>query len=109
MKKRWQPRLNNTASKIVSKHFKITVQGKVQGVYYRVSTKQMADILGLKGFVRNQPNGDVYIEAEGEEDMLVKFIQWCHHGPDGAEVKHVSVTDGAAQNYISFEIRRSGC
>jgi acylphosphatase len=87
-------------------HHNITVSGKVQGVFFRASAKRMADLLGIKGFVRNEPNSDVYLEAEGDEDMLVKFIQWCHHGPEKAEVKHVSVKQGVFLNYKTFEINR---
>lgn len=90
----------------MTRHYNITVQGKVQGVFYRASTKQMALLLGLKGFVQNEPNDDVYIEAEGEEELLTKFIQWCHHGPNQAEVKHVSIKDGELKNFEGFEIRR---
>jgi acylphosphatase len=90
----------------MKKHFNITVNGKVQGVYFRASAKQMADLLGINGFVRNEENEDVYIEGEGDEEMLVKFVQWCHHGPDRAEVKHVSVREGVFLNYKDFEVRR---
>jgi acylphosphatase len=91
----------------MQKHFKITVTGKVQGVFFRASTKKIADILGVKGFVKNQENGDVYIEAEGPDELLTKFIQWCHHGPDAAEVKYVSVNEGEAENFETFEVRRT--
>ena len=91
----------------MERHYNITINGKVQGVSFRASAKQMADLLAIKGFVRNESNRDVYIEAEGEEDMLVKFIQWCHHGPANADVKHVSVREGIALNYKTFEITRS--
>lgn len=90
----------------MEKHFNITVRGKVQGVFYRASAKKMADLLGVKGFVRNEADGNVYAEAEGEEEMVIKFIQWCHHGPDNASVERVSVTDSEVQGYTSFEIRR---
>jgi acylphosphatase len=90
----------------MEKHFNITVRGKVQGVYFRASAKKIADILAIKGFVRNQPNGDVYVEVEGEEEMAVKFIHWCHKGPDNAVVEPVSVTDGELQQFTSFEIRK---
>lgn len=90
----------------MKKLFKITVKGKVHGVFYRASAKQMADLLSVKGLVRNESNGDVYIEAEAEEDMLVKFIQWCHHGPDRAEVTAVSIKDGDLQNFEKFEVQR---
>ncbi len=89
-----------------SKHYNITVTGKVHGVFFRVSAKQMADLLNLKGFVRNEMNGDVYIEVEGEEELLTKFIQWCHHGPDKAEVKYVSVNDGTLMNFKEFLVKR---
>ena len=90
----------------MKKHYTIIVNGKVQGVFFRASAKQMAELLGVKGLVRNESNGDVYVEAEGDEAMLVKFIQWCHHGPDSAEVKHVSVKDGVFLNYKNFEVIR---
>ena len=77
----------------MKRHYKIKVSGKVQGVFYRASTKQMADLLGIKGFVRNEPDETVYIEAEGDEEVLVKFIQWCHHGPERAQVTYVSVNE----------------
>ncbi len=90
----------------MTKHFNITIKGKVQGVFFRASAKQMADLLGIKGFVRNEPNEGVYIEAEGEEELLIKFTQWCHHGPNRAEVEKVSITDGTVANFEGFEIRR---
>ncbi len=88
------------------KYYKITVQGKVQGVFFRSSAKKMADALAVKGFVRNEPNGDVYIEAEADEKMLVKFVEWCHQGPVNAEVAHVSIKEGFFQNFKTFEIIR---
>jgi acylphosphatase len=90
----------------MNKHYNITIDGKVQGVFFRASAKKMADLLGVKGIARNEANGDVYIEAEGDDDMLIKFVQWCHHGPSGAEVKHVSVKTGVFLNYKEFEVIR---
>jgi acylphosphatase len=91
----------------MNKHFNITVRGKVQGVFYRVSAKKVADIMGLNGFVRNEPSGDVYAEVEGEEELLIKFVHWCHNGPDKAVVESVSVTDGALKGFSSFEIKET--
>lgn len=88
------------------RHYNITITGKVQGVFYRANTQKVAEILGLKGFVMNQPDGSVYCEAEGEEELLVKFIQWCHHGPDKAEVTYVSINEGPFQNFTGFRIQR---
>jgi len=88
------------------KHYNITVNGKVQGVFFRASTQKMATLLGINGFVQNEPNGDVYIEAEGDEEVLVKFIQWCHHGTDHAEVEHVSIKEGEVKKFSVFEVKR---
>jgi len=90
----------------MKRHYNISVSGKVQGVFYRASAMEMARFLGITGFVSNEESGDVYAEIEGEEEMLVKFIQWCHHGPVNAEVKHVSVREGLFQNFKNFEIRK---
>ena len=87
-------------------HYNITITGKVQGVCYRASAEEMAKLLGIKGFVQNESNGNVYCEAEGEEDMLTKFIQWCHHGPAEAEVKYVSVEGGEMKDFEVFRQNR---
>lgn len=90
----------------MKRHYNIIVSGKVQGVFYRASAKQMADLLGIKGFVLNLADGSVYIEAEGDEEILTKFIQWCHHGPERAEVTYVSVNEADIQGFVMFESRR---
>ena len=90
----------------MKKHFNITIKALVQGVYYRGATKMMAEELGIYGFVRNEPNGDVYAEAEGEEGKLQEFIKWCKRGPEMAEVKEVIVKEGEEKNYSGFAIWR---
>ena len=85
-------------------HLNITVQGKVQGVSYRVTTKAVADQLGIRGLVRNQANGNVYIEAEAEPMLMDMFIEWCHNGPDAARVTAVNTEEGDVKNYRNFEV-----
>jgi acylphosphatase len=86
------------------KHLNILVQGKVQGVFFRVSTKAVADQLGVKGLVKNLPEGDVYIEAEGDDFSLESFLEWCHEGPLQASVQKVEVVEAEVKNYRNFEI-----
>jgi acylphosphatase len=86
------------------KHLNITVNGKVHGVFYRASTKAVADQLGVKGFIRNEPNGDVYIEAEGDNISLEMFLEWCHEGPEHAIVNVVDSHEGELKNYRNFEV-----
>jgi acylphosphatase len=88
------------------KHFKIIVSGKVQGVFYRACAKEKADEWNIKGFVRNELNGDVYIEAEAEEDVLYKFIKWCNMGPARAKVDRIEAMPGELVGFTTFDIRR---
>ncbi len=67
----------------------IDVIGKVQGVFFRESTRKMAEELGLKGTVRNLPDGSVHIEAQGPANAIDRLIEWCHHGPPRARVDQV--------------------
>lgn len=59
----------------------MTVSGKVQGVGFRYMTKIVADQLGIMGIVRNEANGDVYIEAQGNNDAMIKFIEAVKKSP----------------------------
>jgi acylphosphatase len=87
-------------------HVSIRISGKVQGVYFRASTKATAEKFGIKGFVRNESDGSVYIVAEGEEESLKQFVAWCHHGPSHAEVSNVDLNEGPVQGHTSFDIKR---
>ncbi|MBN8701799.1 MAG: acylphosphatase [Bacteroidetes bacterium] len=86
------------------KAISIIVTGKVQKVYFRALTRELAEGLGLKGLVRNQPNGSVYIEAEGEETQLNKLIEWCKKGPPQAIVDSVNVSDAEPKYYKVFGV-----
>jgi len=91
------------------KHLNIVISGKVQGVYFRLSTKAVADQLGVKGIACNKPDGTVYIEAEGDDFALEAFLEWCHEGPDRAVVEKVAYDVGKVKNYRNFEVvRKSG-
>ncbi|WP_299246585.1 acylphosphatase [uncultured Aquimarina sp.] len=86
------------------KHYNISVKGKVQGVWYRKSTLEKALELNIKGIVKNQSDGSVYIEAEGEENQLKEFIEWCAEGPEFAQVLDVAKEESTPLFYTVFEI-----
>jgi len=86
------------------KHLDITVKGKVQGVSYRMSTKAVADQLGVRGYVKNADNGDVLIAAEANNSLLDMFLDWCKEGPQDAEVTSVEANEGELKNYRNFEV-----
>ena len=74
------------------KRISILVSGKVQGVAYRASTEKVAKEIGLTGFVKNLPDGKVYIEAQGTEEQLNLFCKWCKRGPMLAVVTDIAIT-----------------
>lgn len=86
------------------KHTNIKVTGFVQGVFFRDFVKNKADTFGLHGFARNEPDGTLYIEAEGEEKSLDGLVEACYFGPLGSEVKKVEVTPGPLEGYKQFSI-----
>jgi len=85
----------------------IVVHGKVQGVWYRASTQEVARSLGLRGWVRNLPSGEVEILAQGDEEAIKQLIRWCHQGPPAAKVGNVEVEwEDAGEIFEGFAIRR---
>ncbi len=86
------------------KHYNITAKGKVQGVWYRKSTQEKANEIGIKGFVKNQSDGSVYIEAEGNENQLKSLLEWCAEGPEFAMVDTISYTENDVQFFKQFKI-----
>jgi acylphosphatase len=84
----------------------VFVSGKVQGVYYRASTRDAAREKGVEGWVRNLDDGRVEAVFEGEEDAVKAMVEWCHKGSRRAEVKDVEVEwDEATGEFDGFEIR----
>ncbi|HYC85861.1 MAG TPA: acylphosphatase [Chryseosolibacter sp.] len=88
------------------KSFSIKVSGKVQGVFFRASAREKADAVGVTGFVRNEADGSVYIEVQGEEDAIEEFIHWCRQGPPRARVDRCEVREIDGGDYQDFEVRR---
>ena len=84
----------------------ILISGRVQGVYFRASSKEVALQLGITGWVRNEPDGSVFIKAEGDSKAIHQFIAWCQIGPLRAMVQHVKVEEGTPENFKSFIIDR---
>lgn len=85
-------------------HKNITVIGRVQGVGFRFACRSMANSLGVKGYVKNLYNGNVYIEAEGTEVQLKHFINWCYKGPSYANVSELKEIEDSVKGYKYFEI-----
>ena len=69
------------------------VSGRVQGVFFRASTRQQAIALGLTGYARNLPDGRVEVLACGDDTALQTLLVWLREGPDGATVSGVQCED----------------
>jgi len=91
-------------SDIQTKHLNFRIAGRVQGVFFRPSAKRLAEELGLAGFARNEPDGTLTVEAEGDQEALDTFAEWIKHGPELAVVESLEVVEGPLENYIGFEI-----
>jgi len=86
----------------------LRIRGKVQGVYYRESSRREAMRLGLTGWVRNLSDGSVEAVAEGTPEALEAFVTWCHRGPTQARVTDVERADAEARGEFStFTVERS--
>ncbi|MHC1708181.1 MAG: acylphosphatase [Bacteroidales bacterium] len=86
-------------------HYTIVVTGQVQKVGFRFQANLEANRNNLTGFVRNDPDGSVYIEVEGDEASLSHFIKWCQEGPGKSFVTSVDVKKGPVSGYTEFIIR----
>lgn len=89
------------------KRLAMRVHGKVQGVFFRASTQEKAQELGLTGFVQNEPDGTVYLQAEGDPEALKKLEAWVQVGPKRAKVEKVELEEKEGlKGFMRFEQRR---
>lgn len=85
----------------------LLVSGRVQGVFYRATAMETAQGLGLVGWVRNLPGGDVEAVVEGSEEAVDDFIAWARQGPPSAQVDAVRVNRGTATGeFRTFQVTR---
>jgi len=84
---------------------RVVVQGRVQGVYFRDSTRRMAAQAGLSGWVRNRADGGVEAVFEGPVDRVAHAVEWTRKGPERALVTSLSETAEKPEGLVGFEIR----
>ena len=87
-----------------SAHFKI--DGKVQGVFFRARTKDKAEELGLKGWVKNTDDGAVEVLCQGTAEHIDQLESWCRRGPSRARVDSLGRSGRDAEVFTSFNILR---
>ena len=82
---------------------RLSIHGRVQGVYFRDSMRQQARQLGITGWVRNRTDGTVEAMVSGEPEAVAKIIEWARHGPPTAKVTDVQIGEAEGQ-FDSFEL-----
>lgn len=84
----------------------LIISGRVQGVFFRANTRKTAKDLGLKGWVRNLPGGEVEVVAEGRKPALERLIEFCRKGPEGAHVENANVEwERPKGGFTSFDVK----
>lgn len=84
----------------------VLISGHVQGVFYRTSTQRQANAGGVRGWVRNLPDGQVEALFEGHQTAVERLVAWCRIGPDNAYVTDVNVRYEAYRaEFTSFSVR----
>jgi len=84
----------------------VIISGKVQNVFFRSETKHKADKLGIKGWIRNLPDGRVEAIFEGAEEKVKEILKFCQKGPLGARVTHVDIAwENYTGEFSGFEIK----
>jgi acylphosphatase len=83
----------------------VKVTGRVQGVAFRWHAVQEAERLGVRGWIRNEPDESVAGHFEGPADAVEELVAWCRHGPSYAAVRDVAVTEARATGAEEFAIR----
>jgi len=84
----------------------VFVKGKVQGVYYRQSTREKARKLQITGTIKNLSDGSVELIATGTEEQLEQLTTWCRQGPPRAAVIDLIITPLSLQSFNDFSIIR---
>jgi len=88
------------------KQLHIIISGRVQGIFFRASTRDTARQLGLRGFVRNLGNGDVEVVAQGEDNELQELIEFCRKGPPGADIEGIDIKyEEIKDKFFGFDVR----
>ena len=84
---------------------RVIVHGRVQGVFFRDSTRRMAQQRGINGWVTNRRDGAVEAVFEGDEESVESLVAFARRGPRGAQVERVDVVDEEPGGLTAFSIR----
>ncbi len=84
----------------------LIIKGKVQGVFFRASAREVAEDTGVTGWIKNKESGEVEAVVNGTDEQVRKFVHWCGQGPTRAVVTEVKETKIADQQFSTFRVIR---
>ena len=84
---------------------RVTVHGRVQGVFFRDTTRRLAAARGIAGWVRNRPDGTVEAVFEGEREGVEAMVAFCSEGPRGASVDRIEAREEEPEGLSGFAVR----
>jgi acylphosphatase len=84
---------------------RVTVSGRVQGVFFRDSARRRADAHGVAGWIANRPDGAVEAVFEGPDEAVERVLRFMHTGPAQASVEHIEVAEEDPEGLSGFEVR----
>jgi acylphosphatase len=84
--------------------YHLLIKGRVQGVFYRATAKEVAKNLGIRGWIKNTNDGNVEAVVTGTELLMQNFIAWCRSGPKEAQVNDVLITEQPETEFEKFTI-----
>ncbi len=83
---------------------RVVIEGRVQGVWFRASTRDAALRIGVDGWVRNRPDGSVEAAFEGSPEAVDTAVTWCRTGPERALVERIEVAEEPAEGLVGFRV-----
>ena len=85
----------------------LVISGKVQGVFFRETSRKLAEKLNITGWIKNNPDGKVEVLITGNEKDLDDFVSFCKKGPERAEVEEVKILKKQKMDFDKFEVIRT--
>ena len=89
---------------LTEQRFDLMIYGKVQGVGFRYSAMLKAESLGIKGYVKNQRDGSVFVAVQGATTAVEHFVNWCYQGPPAADVSRIEKTSRSIEEFREFSL-----
>lgn len=84
---------------------RVVAHGRVQGVWFRGSTRDRAEALGVSGWAANRPDGTVEAVLEGDDEAVDAVVRWMREGPRSADVDHLDITEEEPEGLTGFAVR----